>query len=342
MKQKSQMLLVVGLAFALFACQGLPPTPTLQPIPTMAPEIAAYLNEILDTLQTNSYYRNTVDWGVLRTMVYKVAAGSTTKYRANSAIQLALTQLGDQHARLLTESEFQSFTQNQLQDNTIPPGKLIENRIGYLQVPGFWGTNAAEQTGYADQLHRQIEIIDQKNPCGWIVDLSSNTGGNMWPMLAGIGPLLGGGQIGAFLDAQGKKEIWSYQAGKALVGAVVAATSSKAPAKLKNPLPLVAVITGKQTASAGEAVVVAFRGRPETRSFGEPTGGFATAVQGFELKDRSWLGISVAVFVDRDGNLYGLQPIPPDETMALTAEPGTPPQQAIDWLLAQPACKGLP
>jgi carboxyl-terminal processing protease len=347
MKQKkSQMLLAVALAFALFACQGMPlpptPTPTLQPIPTIAPEAAVYLNEILDTLQTNSYYRNTVDWDVLRAMAARIAAGSTNKTQTNNALKMVLAKLGDRHAYLLTASDFQLRTQNQLKDDTIPLGKLLEDRIGYIQVPGFWGLAAADQTGYIDRLHEQIQQLDQQQPCGWVVDLSTNTGGNMWAMLAGLGPLLGDGELGAFLDAEGKKETWSYQDGKVLVDEKVVPISSNMPIELKNPLPPAAVITGKQTASAGEAVVVAFRGRPNTRSFGEPTAGFATAIQTFELKDGSQLGISVAVYVDRDGNLYGLQPIPPDETLSLAAEPGTPPQQAIDWLFAQPACKGLP
>lgn len=46
---------------------------------------------------------------------------------------------------------------------------------------------------------------------------------------------------------------------------------------LKRPSPRVAVLFDGMTASSGEAVVVAFKQRPDTRSFGMPTCGLSTA-----------------------------------------------------------------
>jgi hypothetical protein len=60
------------------------------------------------------------------------------------------------------------------------------------------------------------------------------------------------------------------------------------------------------------AVAVAFRGRPNTRSFGKPTQGKSTANQGVPLKDGATLVVTVATFQDRRGNVYG-GPIIPDE-----------------------------
>jgi len=38
---------------------------------------------------------------------------------------------------------------------------------------------------------------DRDDLIGWIVDLRGNGGGNMWPMLAGVGPVLGEGVVGS-------------------------------------------------------------------------------------------------------------------------------------------------
>jgi hypothetical protein len=54
-------------------------------------------------------------------------------------------------------------------------------------------------------------------------------------------------------------------------------------------------LTGPVTASSGEAIVVAFRGRPQTRSFGEPTDGVPTANDTFPLSDGALLVLTVAV-----------------------------------------------
>ena len=50
------------------------------------------------------------------------------------------------------------------------------------------------------QIQDQIKIMDHPYNIGWIVDLRGNGGGNMWPMLAGIGPILGEGIAGYFID----------------------------------------------------------------------------------------------------------------------------------------------
>jgi C-terminal processing protease CtpA/Prc len=75
----------------------------------------------------------------------------------------------------------------------------------------------------------------------------------------------------------------------------------------------VAVLTSGQTASAGEAAAVAFRGRPDARSFGRPTYGVSTSNSTIELSDSSMLVLTSSRYGDRLGRLYGskLQPDTP-------------------------------
>ncbi len=83
-------------------------------------------------------------------------------------------------------------------------------------------------------MHRKIAEQDSKNLLGWIVDLRWNSGGNMWPMIAGIGPLLGNGTYGYFIDEN--ESSWGYQNGASVInGNPVVAISS--PYKLLNPTP---------------------------------------------------------------------------------------------------------
>ena len=73
------------------------------------------------------------------------------------------------------------------------------------------------------------------------------------------------------------KEVLSYQDGEP-IGHV------NGPAyELKVSFPPVAVLTGVSTASTDEIVVLALRGRPNTRSFGLYMAGQSTANQGFAL-----------------------------------------------------------
>ena len=74
-----------------------------------------------------------------------------------------------------------------------------------------------------------------------------------------------------------------------------------------------AILTDRHTASSGEAVLISFRGARDTRTFGEPTAGYATANQTFRLADGARLAITTAYMADRTGRTYGNEPIAPHE-----------------------------
>jgi hypothetical protein len=67
-----------------------------------------------------------------------------------------------------------------------------------------------------------VRRLDVAAPCGWVVDLRTNGGGDMWPMLTVLALLLGDGPLGPELR-------WAIHGGDALLGSEVMDT---------NPLPL--------------------------------------------------------------------------------------------------------
>ncbi len=135
---------------------------------------------------------------------------------------------------------------------------------------------------------------------------------------------------------------WSYNNGQALLGDEVLAQVTEPAYQLKAVSPPVAVLTGVNTASSGEAIVVAFRGRPETRSFGLYTAGLSTANAAFPLSDGAVIILTDAVFADRMGQTYGDRIFPDemvDDVRKFTfVMDEAIPQPAIDWLMSQPAC----
>lgn len=112
----------------------------------------------------------------------------------------------------------------------------------------------------------------------------------MWPMLAGLAPLLGEEVPGFFQTRSGERSAWQVT------------PSAKCAAK---PFAdRVAVLIGPRTASSGEAVAVAFRGRAATRFFGQPTAGLSTGNQDIALPDGAKLMLTTSVYVDRHGQTY--------------------------------------
>jgi carboxyl-terminal processing protease len=232
--------------------------------------------------------------------------------------------------------------------NLPPTGQRLENGIGYVQLPAHSGSGTFDDgRDYASMTQRLIEEIDSEETCGWVVDLRRNAGGNMWPMLAGIGPILGDGEVGSFVSSDSTTR-WRYEGGRALASASTLASGStrfrtSINYSLRQADPLVAVITSGSTASSGEAIVVAFKGRPHTRFFGEATNGIPTANVEFPLSDGAVLNLTVAFMADRTGETYD-SPIEPDEVIEVDWERiGTDDdpvlEAALVWLNAEEGCQ---
>ena len=152
--------------------------------------------------------------------------------------------------------------------------------------------------------------------CGYIVDLRRNPGGNMWPALLGLQPLLGDGVVGAFRTRDGTLSRWRLDAAHAGIEGTVVVESAQSPAASGAASKPVAVLLGTGTASAGEAIAIAFRDRAGTRSFGWHTAGLTTANAGFHLSDDATLYVAVAQMTDRRGNDYLPYVTPDEETVA--------------------------
>jgi carboxyl-terminal processing protease len=218
-------------------------------------------------------------------------------------------------------------------------------KLGYLDVPGIVGEPDTLVT-FATQIHTQIQELETSTPrCGWIVDLRRNRGGYIHAMLAGLGPLTEGGvagaSIGGKINVDGKIESWRYVGGTSFTNDRKE-VSAQTDFQLPNPAAPVAVLTSKLTASAGEAVAIVFRGRPASRSFGEPTTGIPTYNVRVRMADGAFLDIMQAVDIDRTGQAYD-GPVPPDEVVPIDwKQVGTADDPvlgaAIRWLSAQGSC----
>ncbi|HEX9564850.1 MAG TPA: S41 family peptidase, partial [Gemmatimonadaceae bacterium] len=184
----------------------------------------------------------------------------------------------------------------------------------------------ATAAGYANNLQTSIRIQDGRAPVGWIVDLRGAAGVNMWPMIAGLGPVLGEGTLGYFVDPDGAESVWQYLAGTATLNDSVTQAVAT-PYTLASDNPRVAVLTDGRVAGWGEAVVIAFKGRPNTRYFGEATCGLSTATSSFGVAG-AVLFLTVADLADRSKGTYG-GALLPDEAITIHTELR---ERAIAWL----------
>jgi carboxyl-terminal processing protease len=290
-------------------------------------------------MQEHALHRDRVDWEEVRAKAYRKAWGARTPADTYAAIGQVLRGLGDQHSYFMSPDQVAALEDGSMAAASPDPwGEILEGRLGYLSVPGWAGLGDLAH-GHATRIQQIVRALDADAPCGWILDLRENTGGSLWPMLAGVGPILGEGRAGASVYPDGQQVDWFYVDGQARMGDAVQ-TEVEGPAYvLAEPQPPVAVLIGPSTISSGEALAIAFRGRPNTRSFGHLTAGLSTGTGEFVLSDGACMMLVVCGSADRTGQVYERW-IEPDQVVTQRGTEGDPPlQAAIDWLLDQPACR---
>jgi len=171
--------------------------------------------------------------------------------------------------------------------------------VGWIKVPSCWTFDAAKDKALANAIRTEIKRIDSgQKVLGWIVDLRHNTGGNMWPMLAGLNALIEDGTVGYFVDPNSnKKQPWISQNGRS--NSAAGSSYKIGDRKVK-----IAVLIDSMTGSSGEMTAIYFLGLPNVRTFGQASAGYTTANRTYVLSNGSQLLLAVQFVADRTGKPY--------------------------------------
>ncbi len=322
--------LLLPLLALLAACGGgsSPTAATPAGPKEMSPAARSYLTQLIDVMQANSINRKTIDWPAFRRIVTGVDSNEQTILDLYPKIRAAFVLLNDHHS-FYRGPDSTSINSPSLPGgctDPTPPAVQVPDDVGYVKVASFSGIGAAE-TAFAQSIQDAVRAADRERLAGWIVDLRNNRGGNMWPMVAGLGPILSDARAGAFIDPDGGTTWWGYQDNASIYNGepLVGVTS---PYRLLRANPRVAVLTNCGVSSSGEAVAIGFRARRDTRSFGTATYGLSTANDEFPLSGGGTLFLCVSTMADRTGRTYG-SAVVPDEVIA---DPVETVRRAVEWL----------
>lgn len=293
---------------------------------SLSPVAKSYIDEVITLLQNNSINKNKINWEDFRTDVYRHANGSKTIENTYPSIDYAITKLEDHHSYFAANIVSQDTSD--LAPLPILLDEIVPKNIGYIRI-GFCMGDEEQTKNYINSVLAKIAKQDKTNLKGWIVDLRGNFGGNMWPMLLAAGPILGEGVLGYFFYPDSSFYTWNHKNGIVYDENGTWGQTTN-PYRLKSPHPYVAILTDSVTASSGEAVTIAFKGRSKTKSFGKPTFGVSTSNRVHTLSDGSRINLTESVFADRNKTKYGHAVYPDvecdkDKTL----------EEAINWLSNQ-------
>ncbi|MFN8578545.1 MAG: S41 family peptidase [Candidatus Sericytochromatia bacterium] len=286
-----------------------------------------YIDKVLYEMKTGFIRKKEIDWSMLYKEVFKLTATAQTTGDTYIGIVKAMQILNEKHTFFITpDGKILSMYSNL---NNPYKNKLhvtenisdVPANIGYVKVTEFSGDDI-QATAFAKQIETQIIEQDKKNPIGWVVDLRGNEGGNMWPMLAGLVPILGSENPGFFLGSDGKMSSWDNILAKQIEKYKINNY------QLHNKNSKVAILIDKNVASSGEATAISFVGRTGAKSFGQESMGFSSANASIPMSDGATLVLTSAYLLDRNKKTY-IDKVSPDvfvQNEALTM------QTALKWL----------
>lgn len=218
----------------------------------------------------------------------------------NNAVRAA----GGKHSRLISPDEKQQRVDDEnAEDGASEPTVNVESAVAIATVPGIHRDDDVQS--YADELSNGLTQARDNGACGAIVDLQTNDGGDMGPMLAGLSPIIPDGTAIEFVASGNAMPVKVEGNSVSGGGTPLSTTGGKWDAPT-------AVLVSDATASSGEATMLSFRGLDNSRSFGTPTAGFASANNVYEFPDGSELMLTTARNRDRTGQTYAEDPIEPD------------------------------
>lgn len=243
------------------------------------------------------------EWGVATREARAAISETSSVEDVHALLDHLAVVAGGPHSWFRTPQEVQAWEAAATGvDGPALPSVVVEDGIGVLTVPAFALDDADLVQRYVDAGIAAVKPYTEVDLCGWVVDLSLNSGGNAHAMLAAVSPLLTDGVVMRSQE-RASPAVEIVVDGNTVLGAgQVLASGGEEVVKL-NPTS-VAVRHSGMTASAGEAVVIAFYGEPAARSFGQWTRGFTTGNDFVELGDGAGLTVTVRTFQDRLGTMY--------------------------------------
>jgi carboxyl-terminal processing protease len=308
--------------------------------------IKQYVTDCIDVMQKESLYSKKLNWVAIRNNVNQQLNIAKTPIEAESIVIEVFRQLKDDHGmyggidtsyRYTKPGPEREFSKGLLDEYKKPrsvKAMLIDNGIAYYKMPAVLiGSDTKKMKQWANLLTDSLCKLEALQPRAYIIDLRMNNGGNSEPMWQALKNLLG--ETNRTYMADANKKILPDEKDTATL-AYKAAAIPDHPCTFRANIP-VAVLIGPGTASSGEIMALSFKTRANTRLFGEPSIGVANVTNGFVIKNKGYLLLTVGYIADASKKILTGYRIEPDKVIKSDDKYNEPEkditvQAAIQWL----------
>jgi len=311
----STLICVLLFYFVCLSCNSLQKTYNRAVVDRqISPDALTYFKTAFDQIERNTYYRSDIDFStILHTAVAKIENARTYE-DTYKGIEYVISELKDNH------SFFRRPSKNLIQALSDTVGSIpfetavLDEKYGFINLKSYNSIDMSDQHQIADSLYRTLKRLGTQDVKGLIIDFRVMEGGTALPFLCGFAPLINKDLLLGYVNNKGHKtQIVRYKNG-------IYHKDGRSTSRLSylteyadlsiSSLPI-AIITGKYTASSGEAILISFLGLPNVRTFGHPTFGVPTGKSSIFLADSAFISLTTSATYDRNLNIYD-DPIHPD------------------------------
>ncbi|MFC4212587.1 S41 family peptidase [Pedobacter lithocola] len=286
---------------------------------TAQDSIKIFYDKLFSTLKSGYIHKENINWKLIESQTEQDLKQYNTFQNSLLEIKKLFDKIGATHCNVYYKQNKYSATGKTISKedyseqwkkkyDTKPAFevKVINDKYGYILIPAMlsFDLSAKNIHNIAQPLYNKIAALKTENHIeGWIIDLRFNSGGNSWPMLLALYDFLGNNEIGGSLNGDKKQESkLRLDKGKLIEKSNMISFVNPIGELLDKKR--VSVITGMFTASSGEVVALAFKGRPNTKFIGESTYGATTGNIACKLPFNITMALTTSFDSDRNGNYY--------------------------------------
>lgn len=305
--------MTLRLRFAALACACLVFTAS-------AHAADAVLDKVIALARTQALNGDQPDWPAVEREAYARLAATPGEDGRTAAIRFVLASLRERHSIYFpprnAASPVDTGTPRPQAVSAVPATSIPialahtdEGVIGRLTI-NSWSGDQQAAVGATHLVRNALNEALSAGRCGLIIDVASNMGGSMWPMIGGIAPLYDEGVLEYFERRDGTRTPIRRRNDQVLNGDAARSAIDLPP--LERQPSHIAVILGPKTMSSGEILAIGFKGQRNVRFFGRPTGGYTTSNSSIPLDNGGMLALTTSRILDRSGAVqHG--PVLPDE-----------------------------
>ena len=275
--------------------------------------------DIYSFMKINSVFRDRIDWTATDAEFSKCLSASHSTNDTMNCLVKVLETLDDVHSHIMFNDQYYGFyhpIDDSIYQRILPLKEksnarsgiiqttLLDGNILYVLIPSINAYSHVDINRYGQALSDSICRYATKIT-GFIIDLRLNTGGNVYPMLAGLHALLGHQVIGYETDNVGTAiRKWEIAEDNLFLEGYQVTQITAQCNKDFSTTPVV-VLIGPMTASSGSMTAIAFKQRPNTLFLGEPTAdGYTTSNGYFQFAPNLTMNFATNFVADRHMNIY--------------------------------------